>query len=75
MVRFFGGLLVVALILVATAFAFGLVRLEQTRDARTPQISVQSGTLPAYKADVARIEVGTREETVKVPTVEVKKPE
>lgn len=75
MVRFLGGLLLVALILVATAFAFGLVRVQQTRDAKTPQISVQSGTLPSYKADVAKVEVGTRNETVQVPTVAVKKPE
>jgi hypothetical protein len=31
--------------------------------------------MPSYKADVVKVEVGTKNETVKVPTVEVKKPE
>ncbi|CAN5289923.1 hypothetical protein BH10PSE12_BH10PSE12_10810 [soil metagenome] len=75
MVRFLGGFLLVALILVATAFAFGLVRVQQTRDAKVPQVQVQAGTLPTYKADVVKVEVGSKEEKVRVPTVNVQKPE
>jgi hypothetical protein len=36
---------------------------------------VQPGTLHQYKADVVKVTVGTKDETVKVPTVDVKKPE
>lgn len=75
MLRFIGGLLVVGLILVATAFAFGLISVQQTRDAALPEIAVKEGKLPEYKADVAKIEVGTRNETVAVPTVGLKKPD
>lgn len=75
MVRFFGGFLLVALILLATAFAFGLVRVQQTRDAKVPQIAVEPGTMPSYKADVVKVEVGSKEEKVRVPTVNVQKPE
>jgi hypothetical protein len=75
MVRFLGGLLLIGLILVGTAFAFGLIKVQQTQDATTPQIAVQPGTLPQYKADVVKVKVGTKDETVKVPTVDVQKPE
>lgn len=75
MLRFIGGLLLVAVILVGAAFAFGLIRVQQTQDAKIPTIAVQPGTMPSYKADVVKVEVGTKNETVKVPTVEVKKPE
>lgn len=75
MVRFFGGFLLVALILLATAFAFGLIRVQQTRDAKVPQIAVEPGTMPSYKADVVKVEVGSKEEKVRVPTVNVQKPE
>lgn len=75
MARFFGGLLLVAIVLVGTAFAFGLVRVQQTQDARIPQLKVESGTLPSYQADVAKVEVGTKAKTIEVPTLDVKKPE
>lgn len=75
MLRFIAGLLVVGLILLATAFAFGLIKMEQTGDARLPRIAIEKGTLPTYKADMIKVEVGTKNETVQVPTVDVQKPE
>ncbi|MDX3900927.1 MAG: hypothetical protein QHC40_10520 [Sphingobium sp.] len=74
MFKFIGGLLVIGLVIVAVAFAFGFISLEQTRDARLPEVAIKKGALPAYKADVAKIEVGTRNETVELPTVDVAKP-
>ncbi|MDF0541291.1 hypothetical protein PX699_02975 [Sphingobium sp. H39-3-25] len=73
--RFLAGLLLIALIAVGVAYAFGLIRVEQTRDASLPSVAVKPGTLPAYKADVVKVDVGTRNETVEVPTIDVKKPE
>jgi hypothetical protein len=75
MIRFILGLLLLALLLIGGAMAFGLLRVEQTRDAALPAVAVKEGTLPAYKADVVKVEVGTRNETVTVPTVNVQKPE
>ncbi len=74
MFKFIGGLLVIGLVIVAVALALGFVSLEQTRDARLPEVAIKKGSLPAYKADVAKIEVGTRNETVELPTVDVAKP-
>ncbi|CAH0353234.1 hypothetical protein BH11PSE5_BH11PSE5_28730 [soil metagenome] len=75
MIKFILGLLVVGLIVVGGAMALGLLKVEQTRDATLPAVAVKQGTLPAYKADVVKVEVGTRNETVEVPTVNVQKPQ
>lgn len=75
MIRFLGGLLLVGILLIGTAFAFGLVRVQQTRDAAMPQVAVTPGAMPAYKADVVKVDVGTKTKTIEVPTVDVQKPE
>lgn len=75
MLRFIGGLLVLTLILGATAIALGLVNVRQTRDAALPEIAVKKGALPRYKADVVKVEIGTRNERVEVPTVAIQKPQ
>ncbi|AXJ95536.1 MULTISPECIES: hypothetical protein [unclassified Sphingomonas] len=56
---------IVALIAVALMY-FGFINIDQTRPAL-----VQA---PAFKADVARVSVGTENKTVAVPTVNVEKP-
>ena len=56
---------VVALIVVALMY-FGLINIDQTRPGM-----VQA---PQFKADVARVSVGTENKTVAVPTVNVEKP-
>ncbi|MFN3434741.1 MAG: hypothetical protein ACK4ZY_10115 [Sphingomonas sp.] len=56
---------VIALIVVALMY-FGLINIDQTRPAL-----VQA---PQFKADVARVTVGTENKTVAVPTVNVEKP-
>ena len=56
---------VIALVGVALMY-FGLINIDQTRPA-----VVQA---PQFKADVARVSVGTEDKTVSVPTVNVEKP-
>ncbi|MET0248391.1 MAG: hypothetical protein ABW164_01530 [Sphingobium sp.] len=72
--RFIGGLLVIALIVIAGGLAFGFIDLQKTADGRLPQVAVKEGALPKYDAKVAKIEVGREKKTVEVPTVEVAKP-
>lgn len=72
--RIIGGLLVIILLVLAGGIATGFIDLQKTRDGQLPEIAVKKGALPAYEASVAKVEVGTRNETVEVPTVEVKKP-
>ncbi|EZP51098.1 MULTISPECIES: hypothetical protein [Sphingomonas] len=56
---------VVALIVVAL-MQFGLISIDQTAPAVVKA--------PEFKADVARVTVGTENKTVAVPTVNVEKP-
>ncbi len=72
--RIIGGLLLVALIVIGVAIATGFIDLRRTQAGQLPEVSVKGGALPEYDADVAKVEVGTRNETVEVPTVDVKKP-
>lgn len=72
--RFIGGLLIIILLVLAGGIATGFIDLQKTRDGRLPEIAVKQGALPKYEANVAKVEVGTRNETVEVPTVDVKKP-
>ncbi|MBJ7443551.1 MAG: hypothetical protein JHD32_04385 [Sphingobium sp.] len=72
--RFIGGLLIIILLVLAGGIATGFIDLQKTQDGRLPEIAVKQGALPKYEANVAKVEVGTRNETVEVPTVDVKKP-
>lgn len=62
---------VVLVIVVIAAFAFGLVDINQTKDAKLPEVAVQGGQAPAFDVDTAKVDVGTKETNVDVPKVEV----
>ena len=72
--RLIGGLLLVVLLILAGGIATGFIELQKTQEGSLPKIAVEGGQLPKFNADVAKVEVGTRNETVEVPTVDVKKP-
>lgn len=72
MTRVLGSFVLVVVLLFGVAWAFGLVNLQQTRDARLPRISVEGGQLPRFNVDAARVDVGTKTETVRVPEVNVR---
>ncbi len=72
--RVIGGLLVIILLVLAGGIATGFIDLQKTQDGRLPEVAVKEGALPKYEANVAKVQVGTRKETVEVPTVDVKKP-
>lgn len=72
--RIIGGLLIIILLILAGGIATGFIDLQKTQDGRLPSVAVKEGALPQYEASVAKVEVGTRNETVEVPTVAVKKP-
>jgi hypothetical protein len=62
---------VVAVIAIIAAFAFGLIDISQTREANLPEIKAEGGQMPSFDADVADVDVGSTNTTVKVPTVDV----
>lgn len=63
--------LLVVVALVVAAFAFGLVDIDQTRSAKAPDIKVSGGQAPAFDVDTAKVDVGSKKETIEVPTVNV----
>lgn len=72
--RVLGGLLLIALLVVGAGIALGFIDVQKTREGKLPEVSVKQGAMPKYEANVAKVEVGSRNETVEVPTVNVKKP-
>lgn len=71
MSRVLGSLVLIVVLIFGVAWAFGLVNLQQTRDAKLPTLSVQGGQLPKFDADVAKVNVGTKSENVSVPKIDV----
>lgn len=69
-----GAVLIILLLILAGGIATGFIDLQRTQAGSLPHVSVKGGSLPQYEASVAKVEVGTRNETVQVPTVDVKKP-
>lgn len=63
--------LVVVVVILGIAWSFGLINLNQTREAELPSVAVQGGQMPKFDADVADVDVGTKNETIKLPKVEV----
>jgi len=67
--RIVGTVLLIVVVVFGLAWAFGLVNLNQTREAKLPSVSIEGGQMPKFNADVAKVDVGTKNETVDVPTV------
>ena len=67
--RIVGTVLLIVVVVFGLAWAFGLVNLNQTHEAKLPSVSVEGGQMPKFNADVAKVDVGTKNETVDVPTV------
>jgi hypothetical protein len=69
------GWLIAVLVIVAlvvAAFAFGLIDIDQTKSLKTPDVSVTGGQAPAFDVNTATVDVGTKKETIEVPTIDVK---
>lgn len=69
--------LIIVIVMVIAAFALGLVNVDQTKTAKLPDVTLQTsgGQAPAFDVNTAKIDVGTKTETVEVPTIRVEKAE
>lgn len=67
--------LLIIVALVVAAFAFKLINIDQVSSGSLPKIKVDTagGSLPKFNVDTAKIDVGTKTEAVKVPTIRVEK--
>ncbi len=62
---------VVAVLAIIAAFAFGLVDINQTKEAKVPEVQVSGGQAPAFDVNTAKVDVGSKETSVTVPKVDV----
>src|SRR5437870_1436922 len=62
---------VVAIVAIIAAFAFGLIDINQTKETKLPEVSVQGGQAPAFDVDTAKVDVGTTDKTIDLPKVDV----
>lgn len=69
--RTVGIIVIVILVLFGLAWATGIIDFDQTQEGRLPEVNVEGGQLPKVDADVADVDVGTKNEVVEVPTISV----
>jgi hypothetical protein len=75
-------ILIVAILLIIAAVASGFLKISQIRGGQAPQvtathngISAKGGQAPAFDVETGSVKVGTKETTVKTPTLRVQKPQ
>lgn len=61
----------------SSALALAACDVDQTQEGELPEVDVnaEGGEMPAYDVDAAEVDVGTRTETVEVPTMDVTMPD
>jgi len=62
----------IAALVVLAGMATGFINIDQTQVAELPRL--EGGQAPKFEADVAKINVGTENKMVEVPTLSVEKP-
>lgn len=74
--------LIIAVVLILIAVATGFLDINQIRGAKAPQVSAttngivaKGGQAPAFDVETGSVKVGSKDATVKVPTLEVQKPQ
>lgn len=74
-------LLIVAILIVIAGVATGFLNISQVRTGRAPEITAtrngvtaKGGQPPAFDVETGSVKVGTKAQTVAVPTLVVEKP-
>jgi hypothetical protein len=74
-------ILVIAILAVIAAIATGFLDINQIRGAQAPQVSTtqngivtKGGQAPAFDVETGSVKIGTKQSTVRVPSVEVVRP-
>jgi hypothetical protein len=74
--------LIVLVVAAIIAVATGLLNIDQVRPARAPQVSAthngvvtKGGQTPSFDVETGSVKVGTKEQTVKVPSLDVQPPQ
>lgn len=65
---------IVAVLVLGVAWAAGFFNVDTSGSLEAPTVSVQGGEVPDVDVEAADIDVGTKTETIEVPTVSVTPP-
>ena len=75
-------ILIVGVIVIIAAVATGFLNINQFRGAQAPElaatrngVTAKGGQAPGFDVQTGSVKVGTKDETVRVPTLEVQKPQ
>lgn len=75
-------ILILAIVVLLIGVGSGFIDINQTRGAKVPDISAtnngvvaQGGQTPAFDVETGQVKVGAKDATVKVPAVEVVRPD
>lgn len=78
--RLFIFIVIIVVLSIVAAIATGYLNISQIRSARAPEVTATGngvtatgGQAPAFEVETGSVKVGTKEATVKVPTLEVHK--
>jgi hypothetical protein len=73
-------ILLIAVVALLIALASGFLTLNQTREAKAPEVSAtrngvtaKGGQAPAFDVETGSVKVGTKQTTVRIPALEVDK--
>lgn len=74
-------ILIIAVIVVIAGVASGFLNINQTREAKAPEVTAtrngvtaKGGQAPAFDVETGSVKVGSTQANVKIPAVVVKKP-
>lgn len=73
MIRILLSIILLVLVIGVVLYAFGVIDVRQTREAHLPEVRTEGGQLPAFDVDAPDVDVGTRNETVKVPDISIER--
>jgi hypothetical protein len=75
-------IMIIIVLAIIAALATGFLDINQIRGARAPQLSTTSngvtakgGQAPAFDVQTGSVKVGSKESTVKMPTLQVQRPD
>ncbi|WP_294320421.1 hypothetical protein [uncultured Sphingomonas sp.] len=71
--RAFLGILGLLVLVVAALMIFQVIGIPQTQQGALPQVKIEGGQVPKFDVEVGKVDVGTVNRTVEVPTVKVEK--
>ncbi|MBX9731862.1 MAG: hypothetical protein K2X59_11085 [Sphingomonas sp.] len=58
-----------AALAVVGAWSLGFINIDQNKVAQAPQLKLEGGQAPEFTVNMAKIEIGTENKTIEVPTV------